>query len=175
MKNITVAAALGAGYLLGRSHKTKLALALAGVAAGKRLKAGAGPTGHAGELLKSSPVEELIESLRGELVEAGKKAAVAAASKRVDSLSDRLQQRADSLRTTAAPDEQQGEYEEHEGEPEGKEEEEGAEQAPESRGAEPQAGAPGSRPARTAERRKAATRRTQGRAATHTAGGRGHG
>ena len=115
MKNITVAAALGAGYLLGRSHKTKLALALAGVAAGKRLKAGAGPTGRAGELLKSSPqVEELIESLRGELVEAGKKAAVAAASKRVDSLSDRLQQRADSLRTTGAPDE---EHEEHEEEP----------------------------------------------------------
>ena len=96
---VQVGLALAGGYLLGRTKKMKLALILAGVTAGRGL-----PTRPA-ELLKqgsdamrSSPeLTKLVEQARGGLVDAGKSAAIAAASSRMESVSDRLSQRVSSL------------------------------------------------------------------------------
>ena len=95
MKNAQVALALAGGYLLGRLHKMRWALALAGVAAGKRLRAdGLLPTG----VLKSPEMERLAKDIRGELLSAGRTAAVAAVGTRINELSDRMGERAASLR-----------------------------------------------------------------------------
>lgn len=88
---------IAGGYLLGRSRKMKWALVIGGLVAGKR----AG--GMAGELLGSSPeLSKLTNDVRGRLLEAGRSAAMAAASNRLDSFSDRLHERAESLVTPAA-------------------------------------------------------------------------
>ncbi|MFC9764208.1 hypothetical protein [Rhodococcus jostii] len=93
MNNKTqMAAAIGAGYLLGRTRRMKLALMLAG----------AGTTGRFGgprellslgtKMLANSPeVAKLGDTVRGELLGAAKAAAVTAASQRIDTLSNRLQ------------------------------------------------------------------------------------
>jgi hypothetical protein len=106
MNNSQVALAVGTGYLLGRMRKKRLMLTLAGLAAGKRLSG----TDMAGELLKGAPgVGGLADNVREQLLSAGKRAAVAAASSRIDELSDRLQSRAASLRTRPGKAEQAAE------------------------------------------------------------------
>ncbi|MGW2250707.1 hypothetical protein ACWCXH_10955 [Kitasatospora sp. NPDC001660] len=97
MKNAKLAAAVGVGYLLGRLHKARWALALAGMAAGKKLGAGSGAA--VGQLIESSPqLRRVVDDVRGELASAGKKAAVAAAARRVGALTDQLEQRTEALR-----------------------------------------------------------------------------
>ncbi|ABG92525.1 MULTISPECIES: hypothetical protein [Rhodococcus] len=88
-----MALAVGAGYMLGRSHKMKLALMLAGAGASSRFPSGSlGVLGQGGKLLANSPeVAKLGETVRKELMRAAKTAAVTAASRRIDSLSSRLQ------------------------------------------------------------------------------------
>ncbi|WP_050799750.1 hypothetical protein [Streptomyces himastatinicus] len=92
MKNSQVALAFTGGYLFGRGHRVGLAVTLAGMAAGRRLASGHLPGGMQ-ELASSE-----IGRLRGQLVSAGRSAALSAASHRMDALSDRLEQRASSLR-----------------------------------------------------------------------------
>src|SRR6478609_10843361 len=53
MKNSKLASAVVAGYFLGRWHKARWALALAGVAAGKKLSTNPGVL--LGQLMESSP------------------------------------------------------------------------------------------------------------------------
>ncbi|MFF7456605.1 hypothetical protein [Kitasatospora sp. NPDC008115] len=97
MNNAKLAVAVGTGYLLGRMHKARWALALAGMAAGKRLSANPGVL--LGQALESSPqLRQLAGNVRGELAKAGTKAATAAASNRVSALTDQLQRRAEGLR-----------------------------------------------------------------------------
>lgn len=88
-----VAAAVGAGYFLGRTRKMRLALMLAG--AGLTGKFPSGPTELAAQGLKSlgasADVTQLTEQLRGELLGAARAAALAAATNRVNALNDRLQ------------------------------------------------------------------------------------
>ena len=88
-----VALAVGAGYLLGRTHKMKAALMLA--AAGATGKYRGGPRDllqrGARALADSPEVARLGESIRSELMNAAKAAAVTAASDRIDSLNNRLQ------------------------------------------------------------------------------------
>jgi hypothetical protein len=141
-----MALGLAGGYLLGRSHKMKLAAALAiASAAGK----------HPGELLRrvplvgeGGPLDELTGDLRERLVDAGKSAAMAAASNRIDSLSDKLQHRADAMRgvrrpVPEEPPEEAYEYEEAEGgprprrRPPAREEDEYGYEEPEERGPRP--------------------------------------
>jgi hypothetical protein len=62
-----------------------------------------------GELLRRTPLgaaggplEKLTGDLRSQLIDAGKSVAMAAASDRIDSLSDKLQERADSMRAPGA-------------------------------------------------------------------------
>lgn len=88
-----VALAVGAGYLLGRSKKMKLALMLA--AAGVTGKFPTGPAELVAHGLKSmgssAELNRLAEQLRGEVLDAAKAAAIAAAVNRVDAINDRLQ------------------------------------------------------------------------------------
>jgi hypothetical protein len=91
-----MAVAVVGGYILGRSHKTRLALLLALLAAaGGKL-----PTDPS-ELLRQTPLgaplDKLTGDLRSQLVESGMAVAKKAASSRIDSFSDRLQQRAETM------------------------------------------------------------------------------
>lgn len=90
---VKVALAVGAGYLLGRTRKMRLALMLAGAGLTGKFPA------HATDLVahgvksigSSNQVGDLTDQLRGGLVDAAKAAVVAAAANRVDALNDRLQ------------------------------------------------------------------------------------
>jgi hypothetical protein len=91
-----IAVAVVGGYLLGRSRKTRLAALLALLAAGGKL-----PIDQR-ELLRhtplGAPLDKLTGDLRSQLVDTGMAVAKKAASNRIDSLSDRLQQRAEAMR-----------------------------------------------------------------------------
>ncbi|GAA1971685.1 hypothetical protein [Catenulispora subtropica] len=111
MNNVKCAFAVGAAYFLGRWHKLRWALALAGVAAGTRFSTN--PRVLIGQLADAMPqVRELVEDVRGELAEAGKKAAVAAAGNRIGEVTQQLRQRTESLR-----EDNKGEDEEEEEKP----------------------------------------------------------
>lgn len=88
-----VALAVGAGYMLGRTKKMRLALMLA--AAGITGKFPTSPTALVGQGLKSlganADITQLTEQLRGELLNAGRAAALSAATSQIESLNDRLQ------------------------------------------------------------------------------------
>src|SRR3569833_774282 len=92
-----MAVAVVGGYVLGRSRKTRLAMLLALMAAaGGKL-----PVGPE-DLLSKTPLggqlDKLTGDLRSQLVDAGVSVAKKAASSRIDSLSDRLQERAETMR-----------------------------------------------------------------------------
>jgi hypothetical protein len=110
-----VALALGVGYLLGRRRKRKLAMTMgtaalaggAGGAAGQVLRRGAkmagSSLGSSDALSKVSPgIGEISGIVRGQLLEAGKAAAMAAVNSRIDSLTNQLHERAETLRNPAA-------------------------------------------------------------------------
>ncbi|CAM3114103.1 hypothetical protein SAXI111661_18820 [Saccharomonospora xinjiangensis] len=86
------AAAVIAGYLLGRTKKMRLALMIA--AAGATGKHGTNPAGllRAGlaRLGESAELGKLTESVRGELLDSARAAATKAATSRVESLTQRL-------------------------------------------------------------------------------------
>ncbi|MGV9733579.1 hypothetical protein ACWDT5_05760 [Rhodococcus aetherivorans] len=150
-----VAAGVSIGYFLGRTHKMRLALMLAGAGLTGRLpsnpqdilKRGASMMGSSPELVK------ITDAVRGELMSAARAAAVTAASNRIDSLNDRLQQRAAGRSRTAEeePEEEEyageepedeyaeGEYEEEPGEESAEEEEEYPEEAEEEEAEEEEA------------------------------------
>jgi hypothetical protein len=93
-----VALGVAGGYFLGRTKQMKLALALAGMAAGKR-------AGGPGQLLaqgmtlfgQSPEMTRLTDELRGRLLDAGKGAAVAIATRQVESLTERVVNRVGDL------------------------------------------------------------------------------
>ena len=105
------ALAIGVGYILGRRRKMRLASMLAiGAATGAAAKLGPtalkqgtrylGKTDIAGAL--GPQVTEIVNTVRGELLDAAKGAAAAAVSSRIDSLSDNLPDRAETLRNPEA-------------------------------------------------------------------------
>jgi hypothetical protein len=105
------ALALGVGYILGRRRKMRLTTMLAlGAATGGAAKLGPaalrqgtkylGKTDIAGAL--GPQVTEIVNTVRGELLDAAKGAAAAAVTSRVDSLSDNLHERAETLRNPEA-------------------------------------------------------------------------
>ena len=129
-----MAMAVGAGYMLGRTHKMKLALMLAGFGASRRFPTGSlGVLNEGRKLLADSPeVAKLGVTVRKELMNAVKAAAVTAASQRIDSLNTRLESGEDLVggkavggkkkskraRVEEPEDEYEGEaYAEDEGEP----------------------------------------------------------
>lgn len=99
-----VALGVAGGYLLGRTKKMKLALMFAGMAAG-RSAGGPGELLKGGtKLLSSSPeLARLTDEVRGRLMEAGKTAALAVATRQVESLTDRVGRRVESLGDLGSP------------------------------------------------------------------------
>lgn len=112
MKGGTQAAvALGIGYLLGRRRRLRRAVILAAVTAtgsfggvSKALMSrGIKAVGSTEMLGKLTPeLGEIADTARTELLDAGKTAAMALVTNRVESLSDSLRSRADVLRDPAA-------------------------------------------------------------------------
>lgn len=152
MKNSQVGLALASAYFLGRSHKTRWALALAGMAAGSRLRPGGGV---GTKLLNSPEINKLTQTLRDELLSAGKTAAVAAAGSRIDSLSDRMQRRASSLRAGLEAEEP-------------RDEEEGEEEEEEEKGEKGEKGEPAGEAKHRERGRSARTRAPSGKGRTRT-------
>jgi hypothetical protein len=99
-----VGLAVAAGYVLGRCHKMKWALAAAALAGRGQLPSGAGGLVQQGvKLLSSSPeFTKLTDEMKGRLVDAGKAAAVAAVSSKIDSLSEGLRERSEAMRAPKA-------------------------------------------------------------------------
>ena len=106
-----VALAVGVGYVLGRRRKMRVATMLAlGAATGglgglgpavlKRGMKYLGSTDVAGAL--GPQVNEIVSTIRGDLLDAGKAAATSAVSSRIDSLSDTLHDRAETFRNPEA-------------------------------------------------------------------------
>ncbi|MEU8827958.1 hypothetical protein [Streptomyces sp. NPDC048636] len=90
------ALAFASGYLLGRRRKVRWAVALAGMAAGKRLASGRLPVNT--DALPTAEIGKVGRAVRGKLVSAGRSAAISAASNRMDALSDRMERRTSTLR-----------------------------------------------------------------------------
>lgn len=111
MKGGTQAAlALGFGYLLGRRRKLRRAAIVAGAMAtggvggigSAVLKRGAQSLGSADAVTKLAPgVGAIADTVKGQLVQVGKQAAMAAVNNKIDSLSDSLRSRTDGLRDPA--------------------------------------------------------------------------
>jgi hypothetical protein len=118
MKGGTQAAlALGVGYLLGRRRKMRLTTMLAVGAAtggvgglgGAALKRGMKMLGSTEAVGKFAPqLGELADTVRSDLMDAGKAAATAAVTSRIESLTDSLQERAEMVRDPAAAAEKTG-------------------------------------------------------------------
>jgi hypothetical protein len=104
------ALAIGAGYVLGRRRKMRTAAVLAGATAvggigglgGSVLRRGVNALGSTDLLDSVAPqLGEIADKVRGDLLDAGKAAALAAVTGRIDSLTDSLHERADTLRAPA--------------------------------------------------------------------------
>ncbi|MFJ4691216.1 DNA primase [Streptomyces sp. NPDC088766] len=100
MNRVGLGLAVGAGYLLGRTKKMKLALAVGSMVAGKKLNLT--PRGVAdlvSQQLKDNPqFKEITEQLRGELRGVGKAASGAMVERQMSALADRLHSRTNRVR-----------------------------------------------------------------------------
>ncbi|WP_232665601.1 hypothetical protein [Pseudonocardia sp. TRM90224] len=93
-----MALGVAGGYFLGRTKKMKLALMLGGMVAGRRAGGPGELIAKGTSLLSSSPeLSKLTGEVRGRLVEAGKAAALAVAARQVESLTDRVSKRVESI------------------------------------------------------------------------------
>ena len=103
-----VALGVGIGYFLGRTKKMRLAMMLAGAGVTGKLPANPQELLQRGSsMIGSSPeITKITDSVRGELVNAARAAAVTAVSNRIDALNDRLQTRADGDGAEARSDEE---------------------------------------------------------------------
>jgi hypothetical protein len=107
--SMQAAAALGIGYVLGRHRKFRTAaLMAAGMSVGGTsvgslvMKRGMKMVGSTEAIQKVAPqLGDLADTVRDDLVAAGKAAATAAVANRVDALTDTLHDRADRLRNPA--------------------------------------------------------------------------
>ncbi|MBT2907271.1 DNA primase [Streptomyces sp. McG8] len=92
--------AIGAGYLLGRTKKLKMALAVGGLVAGKKLNLSPRAVADlVGQQLRDNPqFKELGDQLRGDLRGAGKAASGALVERQLSSLADRLHGRTAEVR-----------------------------------------------------------------------------
>ncbi|MFF8034493.1 MULTISPECIES: DNA primase [unclassified Streptomyces] len=111
--------AIGAGYLLGRTRKLKLAVAVGGLVAGKKLNLGPRMVAElVSQQLRDNPqFKEIGDQLRGDLRGVGKAASGALVERRLASLADRLHGRTAELRGRSAgagPQEDEAEEEEEE-------------------------------------------------------------
>ncbi len=122
-KASNVALAIGAGYLLGRKRKGRLALVLAGAAAtGKvggvatqAIKRGGSLVGSSEAVRNLSPeLGNVMGTVKGDLADAGKTAVRAAAAGRINRLTDSLHERAEGIRSPRDEEVEEAEAEEEE-------------------------------------------------------------
>ena len=99
---VQIGVAVAAGYVLGRFHKLKWAVALGTMAGRKKLAGQQSALLAKGAELLGSELGPVTQQLRGQLVEAGKAAAVTAVSGKINSLSDSLQERSQGLRAAGS-------------------------------------------------------------------------
>ncbi|MDA3623811.1 hypothetical protein OU415_00105 [Saccharopolyspora sp. WRP15-2] len=100
-----IALAVAVGYALGRSRKMKLAIAAAGMLAGRRFSDPKELLAKGGKLLGASPeVQKLTGEARERLLDAAKSAVLAAATSKIESLGDNLTRRAAGLRAVNVED-----------------------------------------------------------------------
>ncbi|GAA4319666.1 hypothetical protein GCM10023086_43670 [Streptomyces venetus] len=92
--------AVGAGYLLGRTKKLKMAIAVGGLVAGKKLNLSPRMVAElVQQQLRDNPqFKEIGEQLRGDLRGVGKAASGAMVERQLDSLADRLHGRTARMR-----------------------------------------------------------------------------
>lgn len=119
MKNASsIVLAICAGYLLGRKRRLRLAAAIAAAAASGKLgglasqaiKRGGDMLGSSDLLGSLSPeLGQIATTVRGDLTDAGKAAAQAALTSRIESLTESLHERAEALRSPAEAAVGQGE------------------------------------------------------------------
>jgi hypothetical protein len=99
MSKSALAAAIAGGYVLGRSRRAKTAFAVATYLAGRRF--GLAPRALLGEglrrLSESDQFGEVVGQVRGELLHAGRSAAMALANRRMDALANSLRGMTESL------------------------------------------------------------------------------
>jgi hypothetical protein len=100
MNRTALGLAIGAGYLLGRTKKLKMALAVGGLVAGKRLNLAPGAVGELlTRQLKDNPqFKEIGDELRDDLRGVGKAASGALVERQMSALADRLHDRTADVR-----------------------------------------------------------------------------
>lgn len=100
MNRMGLGLAVGAGYVLGRTKKAKMALAVAGLVAGKRLPLNPRAVADlVNRQLKENPqFKEIGDTLRSELRGVGKAASGALVERQIDALADRLHSRTGQVR-----------------------------------------------------------------------------
>ncbi|MER6027693.1 DNA primase [Streptomyces sp. NPDC001851] len=139
MNRTALGLAVGAGYLLGRTKKLKVALAVGSLAAGKKLNLSPGAlAAMARQQLRDNPqFKEIGDQLRQDLRGVGKAASGAMVERQMSTLADRLHDRTSQVRDqlsgalpAAGSDEEQEEDGDREGEENDREpREESAEEA----------------------------------------------
>ena len=86
-----MALGMAGGYFLGRTRKMKLALMLGGMMAGRQAGGPGELLAQGSKLVSSSPeLSRLVDDMRGRLLDAGKDAALAMATRQVESWADRV-------------------------------------------------------------------------------------
>lgn len=109
-----MAVAVAGGYILGRTKKAKLALAVGSYLAGRRFGLSPGQVLSQGldRLQRTEQFQELSDQVRGELLTAGRAAVTAAANRRLTGFADALRDRTDALTSAGRRDDDRddGEY-----------------------------------------------------------------
>ncbi|MGW1590565.1 DNA primase [Streptomyces sp. NPDC002386] len=188
MNRMGLGLAIGAGYLLGRTKKLKLALGVGSLVAGKKLNLT--PRALAdllGQQLRDNPqFKEIGDQLRQDLRGVGKAATGAMAERQMSALADRLHGRTNAVRdqlSGVVPDtgSEPEEPEEDEDEDEGAQEDSAEQEDEQPRREAPAKKAPAKKapakkaaakkaPAKKAPAKKAAAKSTGGRPAAKKAG-----
>ncbi|MFF4826191.1 DNA primase [Streptomyces sp. NPDC001312] len=104
MNKVGLGLALGAGYLLGRTKKAKLALTVGSLVAGKKLNLGPGGIAQLvnQQLVNNPQLKEIGDQLREDLKGVGKAASGAMVERQMTALADRLHGRTAQVRDELA-------------------------------------------------------------------------
>ncbi|GGT55746.1 DNA primase [Streptomyces coeruleorubidus] len=192
MNRVGLGLAVGAGYLLGRTKKLKMAVAVGGLVAGKKMNLSPRMVADVvQQQLRNNPqFKEIGDQLRQDLRGVGKAASGAMVERQIDAIADRLHGRTAQVRDQLsgvvpggpegdaedAEDEEPEDTEDEEPEGSGPEKDEEPEPAPkEAAKKAPAKKAPG-KTARKAPAKKAPAKKTAGKKAAAkktTAGNRG--
>ncbi|MGK5692064.1 DNA primase [Streptomyces sp. URMC 128] len=185
MNRMGLGLAIGAGYLLGRTRKLKMAMAVGGLVAGKKLNLSPRMVADlVQQQLRNNPqFKEIGDQLRQDLRGVGKAASGAMVERQLDAVADRLHGRTAQVRdqlsgvVPGAGDAEDEEPEAEEAEDSGPENDEEPEPAPkEAAKKAPAKKAPAKKTAGKAPAKKAPAKKTAGKKAAAkktTAGSRG--